>query len=159
MAYRIFFSHSEADRPWVAWLAGQAGAIGIKAYLYENDPQPGVYISEKVKAQIGACDALVVLLTVNSQYSAYVQQEIGVAEGIRKLVIPIVQPGVNEKALAMLAGKEYIPFDHLSPQTALLTFLNWLNHLSTHKSKEETSRNLALFGLAGLLLMAFNQDK
>jgi hypothetical protein len=118
-----------------------------------------VYISEKVKAQIGACDALVVLLTVNSQYSAYVQQEIGVAEGIRKLVIPIVQPGVNEKALAMLAGKEYIPFDHLSPQTALLTFLNWLNHLSTHKSKEETSRNLALFGLAGLLLMAFNQDK
>ena len=93
-----------ADRPWVEWLGVNAGSVGIVAYLYENDPRPGLYVSAKVKAQIAESDALVVLLTVNSQYSAYVQQEIGVAEGLGKLVIPLVQPGVDQRALAMLAG-------------------------------------------------------
>jgi TIR domain len=158
MAYRIFLSHSAADHPWVDWLGANAGSMGIVTYLYENDPQPGLYVSDKVKAQIAECDALVVLLTVSSQYSPYVQQEIGVAEGRGKLVIPMVQPGVDQRALAMLAGREYIPFDLLNPQAARQTFLDWLNCLSAQKSQEETNRNLALFGLAGLLLVALSQD-
>jgi|SRR5665213_2728645 len=156
MAYNVFFSHTAADHQWVQWLGANAGSIGIAVYFYENDPQPGLYISDKVKARIAECDALVVLLTVNSQYSPYVQQEIGVAEGQRKLVIPIVQPGVDERAMAMLAGREYIPFDFQNPQTALHAFLSWLNHLKT--SKEHTHTNLALFGLAGLLFAALGQD-
>lgn len=158
MAYRIFFSHSAADHQWVEWLGANAGSIGIVAYLYGNDPQPGLYISDKVKAQIADSDALVVLLTLNSQYSPYVQQEIGVAEGRAKLVIPLVQPGVDQRSLAMLAGREYICFDFLKPQTALQTFLNWLNCLSAQKSQMEANRNVALFALAGLLLVALSQD-
>jgi hypothetical protein len=158
MAYRIFISHSVADHPWVEWLGAHAGTIGIAAYLYENDPQPGLYISDKVKGHIAECDALVVLLTVNSQYSPYVQQEIGVAEGLGKLVIPIVQPGVDQRSLAMLAGREFISFDRQNPQTALQIFLGWLNSLSAQKSQEEANRNLALFGLAGLLLVALSRD-
>jgi hypothetical protein len=102
---------------------------------------------------------LVVLLTLHSQYSPYVQQEIGVAEGKGKLVIPMVQPGVDPRALAMLEGRQYIPFDFLKPQAALQIFLDWLNRLSTQKSQVEAGRNLALFGLAALLLTALSDER
>jgi hypothetical protein len=158
MAYRIFLSHSAADRPWVRWLGDNAGNIGIEAYLYENDPQPGFYISEKVKGTIAICDALVVLLTANSQYSPYVQQEIGVAEGTGKLVIPLVQPGVDARALAMLTGKEYIPFDFTRPYDTLQAFLDSLARLSAIKCQEETNRNMALFALGSLIVLALAHD-
>lgn len=58
MSYTIFVSHNSADRPWVEWLAGHAGRIGMVTYLFEHDPQPGMYISEKVKQQIRQSDAL-----------------------------------------------------------------------------------------------------
>jgi hypothetical protein len=58
----------------------------------------------------------------------------------------------------MLAGREFISFDRQNPQTALQIFLGWLNSLSAQKSQEEANRNLALFGLAGLLLVALSRD-
>src|SRR5262245_50402530 len=106
-------SHSGTDAPWVEWLANHAHNIGIEHYMYKHDQQPGRYISDKVQSAIATSDAVVVFLTANSQYSANVQQEIGFAEGRSKLIIPLVQPGIDSRALAMLAGKEYIPFNFL----------------------------------------------
>ena len=68
--YRVFMSHSGADRRWVEWLANQAHQIGIQVYLFQHDVQPGTYISEKIKQSIIAADAVVVLLTSNSVQSA-----------------------------------------------------------------------------------------
>ena len=80
MAYKIFLSHSGKDGAWIKYIAQRAAAIGVEAYLYEHDPQPGRSIAEKVKQAIAKTDALVVLLTRDGQASTYVQQEIGFAE-------------------------------------------------------------------------------
>lgn len=111
MPLDIFFSHGSADREWVQRITGSIEDEDVRVYLFERDARPGHYVADKVQHAIAACDIAVVLLTRRSHASAYVQQEIGYAEGRRKLVIPLVEKGVPKRSLAMLDGREYVPFD------------------------------------------------
>jgi hypothetical protein len=137
MAYNIFLSHSSLDASWVKWIKANAQQVGIEVYLYEHDPQPGRLVADKVQDAIKACDTLVVLLTGNSQFSPYVQQEVGAATALNKRVIPLVQPGVSQSSLAMLQGVEYIPFDFRNPQPALSTLLGHLQGAKQGKERGE----------------------
>ncbi|MGH9426947.1 MAG: toll/interleukin-1 receptor domain-containing protein [Terriglobia bacterium] len=148
MAYRVFLSHSSTDARWVKWIAANAQQVGIEVYLYEHDPQPGRLLADKVQAAIQSSDALVVLLTGNSQFSAYVQQEIGAAKALNKPVIPLVQPGINQATLAMLQGVEYIPFDFRNPQAALTTLLQ---HLQTARLAKERGQAIAVLLIGAII--------
>ena len=150
MAYNIFLSHSGADQRWVQWIADNARSIDINVYMYEHDIQPGTPIAVKVQSAIENCQALVVLLTPNSEYSPYVQQEIGFAHAKNKPIIPLVQPGVSQRCLAMLEGVEYIPFNPDNPELALSRLLNYLGKL---KEVRETDQAI-LMGLGTLFLLA-----
>jgi TIR domain len=167
MPFFIFLSHSSPDRNWVEYLKQQAESIGIQVYLYEHDPQPGVYISDKVQQQISASDAVVVLLTQHSQFSPYVQQEIGFAAARQRLIIPLVQPGTDPRCLAMLNGKEYIPFDFNNPQVALValqSFLTYLSRLSGFKdeqiraTQQQANATAVLLGFCALVVVALRAD-
>lgn len=155
MSYHVFLSHSSTDAPWVKWIALNAKNIGIEAYLYEHDPHPGTLIADKVKQAIRNSDALIVLLTHNSQFSPYVQQEIGFAEANRKRIIPLVQPGIETRCLAMLEGREYIAFNFHNPQGALSTLLDYLQRLKKGKENEQ----VALMGLGAIILLALLRGK
>jgi hypothetical protein len=147
MAYMVFLSHSGKDGDWTKYIASHASEIGVTAYLYEHDPQPGRSIAEKVKQAIMRCDAVVVLLTRNGHASTYVQQEIGYAEAKNKLVIPLVEPGLEQKGLALLEGREYIPFDFGDPAPGLSSLLSFLTGLKTKKDEIQ-----ALMAFVGLLI-------
>jgi hypothetical protein len=101
---RFFLSHSMKDQAVVELLKQQIDALGVELYLAEHDPQPGRLLADKVSEAIGRSDAVVVLLTANGAAAPFVQQEIGIARHAGKLVVPIVQEGIGENALAMLAG-------------------------------------------------------
>ena len=150
MAYNVFLSHSEADQQWVQWIDEHARSIDINVYMYEHDPQPGIQIAEKIQSAIDNCQALVVLLTPNSEYSPYVQQEIGFAHAKDKLIIPLVQPGVSQRCLAMLEGVEYIPFDPGNPELALSHLLSYLGKLKEVRERDQA----ILMGLGTLFLLA-----
>lgn len=154
MAYSVFLSHSSADSKWVRWIKANAQSIGISVYLYEHDPQPGRLIADKVRAAIQQCDAMVVLLTTSGQSSTYVQQEIGAAKMAKKLIIPLVQPGIDAN-LAMLQGVEYIPFDFHRPQEALKTLLPYLQKLKQTKENQQG----VLLGLGSLILLGLFSKK
>jgi hypothetical protein len=149
MAYKVFLSHSEADKQWVEWIRANAQNIGIEVYMYEYDPQPGNYVSSKIQRAIDDCHALIVLLTSNSQFSPYVHEEIGYALSKSKLVIPLVQPGVSQKALAMLQGREYIVFNTATAQDALSQLLNYLSRLKESHESDQT----VLLALGALLVI------
>lgn len=149
MGYSVFFSHSGTDKQWARWIAQSANGVGIKVYLYEHDPQPGVPIATKIKLAIQSSDALVVLLTSRGRSSAYVQQEIGYSEASGKLIIPLVWPGLQKDSLAMLEGREYVSFNPTNPQEALKTLLAYLQEL---KAKKEAKQ--ALLALGALILTA-----
>lgn len=150
MSYNVFLSHNEADKQWVQWIFENAQSIGINVYMYEHDSQPGMQIAQKVQAAIDNVQALVVLLTPNSQYSPYVQQEIGFAKAKGKLVIPIVQPGVSQRCLAMLEGSEYITFDPTRPEGALSHLLEYLQKLKEARERDQA----ILMGLGTLFVLA-----
>lgn len=137
MSYNIFLSHNEADKHWVKQISQNAKTIGVNVYMYEHDSQPGISIAPKIQDAINNSQALVVLLTNNSQFSPYVQQEIGYAQAKGKLVIPLVQPGVSLKCLAMLEGKEYIKFDPISPEGALSHLLAYLQKLKAGRESDQ----------------------
>jgi hypothetical protein len=152
VSYRVFLSHSAADGQWVKWIKENANKIGIEVYLYEHDSQPGRQIADKVKQAIAASDALIVLLTPNSQFSAYVQQEIGFAEASGKLIIPLVQPDVQDRSLAMLQGREHVRFVPHDPTKALDSLLDYLQRLKKAKETKQVQAALvAAFVLIALL--------
>ncbi len=150
MTYTIFLSHSSRDRAWVEWIAANAQGVGVSVYLYEHDPQPGVPIAAKVQERINLSDAVVVLLTRNSQASPYVQQEIGFAAARGKPIIPLLQPGVPKEALAMLEGREYVEFDFQQPQKALAVLLQYLQKRKALKEQQVA----VLVGVGALILIA-----
>lgn len=97
----------------------------MKAWLYEYDGRPGEYLPAKIINEIHNSAAVVVLLTRDGTESYAVHQEVGVAIGKNKLVIPLVESGIAPGALVLLQGLEYIEFDPANPTQAL-------NTLTTH---------------------------
>jgi hypothetical protein len=156
LGYSIFFSHSGADKQWAVWIAEAAKKGGISVYLFEHDPRPGMQIAQKIKAAISDSNALVVLLTPRSHSSAYVQQEIGYAEAQSKLIIPLVWSDVRKPTLAMLEGREYVPFDPANPQAALGTLLTYLQQLKAKKEATEAVLGFGALVVAALLMLKKN---
>jgi hypothetical protein len=116
----VFFSHATADREHVDVVRGQIEAMGAAVYMAEHDPQAGRLITGKIDEAIDRASLVVVLLTSTSASSAFVQQEIGLARGRGKPVIPIVDSRIVATIdLAMLSGVEYIPLDVERPAEAM----------------------------------------
>jgi hypothetical protein len=64
---------------------------------------------------------MVVFLSEAGAAAPFVHQEIGAANQAGKIIVPIVQAGVGTRALAMLAGIEYIEVDLTHPAAAMAT--------------------------------------
>jgi TIR domain-containing protein len=143
--YKVFLSHSLADAAWVNRIAKDAAGVGIDVYLSEHDQRPGNMLAEKVQEAIRDSDAVVVLLTANSESSAYVQQEIGYAKALKKSVIPLVERSINKQKLAMLHGVEYIPFEFQNPEPGLAALQGYL--LKSKLDKDTAQPLLALGAL------------
>lgn len=152
MAYRVFISHNSADLDSVRRLAAKARLVGVEAYTYEADPQLGRYLKTKIQERIGQCDALVVLLTTSGQAAPYVQQEIGVALAKGKVVVPIVEKGVEARALGMLQGVEYVVLDPVNPDLAFETVARRLGELYRQKRDNQAGIWVAVAGLIGIRL-------
>jgi len=154
---RFFLSHSMQDVPEVDKIREAVTALGVDVYLAENDPQPGAGLAKKVTDAIRASDAVVVLLTENAAASPWVQQEIGAARAVGKLIVPIVQKGVPT-GVGVLGGLEWISVDFGSPAEAMATVSSALEPLvRKHVEKLQLQQDflLALGALAVILLIAY----
>ena len=149
--YRVFISHSAADRLAVDQIASSCRGVGVEPYIYEHDQRPGQSVAEKVKSQIAASDAVIVLLTTKGADSSYVQQEIGVAVAHNKPVLPLVEEGVEEAKLAMLKGLEYVRFDGAKPDDALGAMAGEIQRL--HGKKQSRQQLYFAIGLVALLII------
>ena len=147
MPYRVFISYSGEDSKRVAQVRKALTAVGVEVYTYEEDPRPGAQLAEKVKNEIKRTDAVVVLLSEKGSRSAWVHQEIGCAEMAGKLVVPLVESGTPESRLALLNGREYVPYDPDAPGMALSKLTGFLGAKAGAKL---TGQAIAV--LAGVLI-------
>lgn len=126
-----------------------------RVYLAEEDVQLGTLVTGKVQAAIRRSDAVVVLITQQSETSAWVNHEIGYA--LRdKLVIPLVEVGVDMSRFGMLAGYEYARFEPANPTAAILALNELVLQKAGHKDMQQLVTILLLVGL--LVILAYGSE-
>jgi len=154
MAYKVFISHSTQARGLVITLANLLTKFEVEVFVAEWYLSPDEPLDKKVFSQIEKADCVVVLLTRNGIRANWVQQEIEYAIKVRKPIIPLVEKGVDPKGLAALQGKEYIEYDPLQPQGALLKASTYVKSLKLKKEEQEKALLIAGGILAFLLLLS-----
>lgn len=146
--YKIFISHTNGlkDMKVVRELASRIRAVGATPYIAEDDRQPGKYLSEKIKNNILSSDLVVGIWTIDATNSAYVNQELGFAEGKIPSFL-FVQKGVSPVGFA--EGKEYFPFDISDPTSGIVD-------LATYISKQKVNKEdfVTYLVIAGIILVA-----
>lgn len=158
MAYRVFISHSTQDQGLVISLANLLSKFEVEPFVAEWYLTPGERLDKKVLEQIKKSDCVVALLTRNGIRSSWVQQEIGYSLQQDKLVIPIVEKGIDSKDLAALQGKEYIEYDPYHYHQALTKLSTYLKSLKLKKQEKEKAL-LVLGGLLAFVLLVTGGGK
>ena len=154
MAYTVFLSHSMTaeDQPFVRSIADLLATQNVTCYIAERDSQVGQPLAKKIEEAIRTCDCVYALLTKGGNQSAFVQQEIGLATGIGKPVVPLVEKGLTVPGFKV--GVEWIEFDRANPQAALLQLAPHAVKQAAAKDKAEIVATLILAGFLAFLAFA-----
>lgn len=157
MVFTVFISHSTKDLNVVNEFAKWLRANNVVVHIAESQIQAGKRLSEKVSKLINQSDCILAILTIEGARSKWVNQEIGFAVRGGKLVVSIVEEGVEVKGF--LESLEYIPFNRRNPYDAVTRAVEYLRTLAIRKEEQERGRLifgglLLLFGLLALGAMS-----
>lgn len=90
MAYSVFISYSTRDLATANSLASWINHAGASAFIAEYAVAPGGPLSHDILSAIKGCDLFLLLWSDSARGSEWVPQEIGVAKGADKPVMPVV---------------------------------------------------------------------
>ena len=155
--FKIFASYSTKDIEKIKPILNNLLQIqGVKIFFADADLKPGDIISQRITQNIIASDIFLVFYSISTQQSPYVQQEIGVALGQNKIIIPLLLD--KTKPTGMLANIHYL--DLSDEQMRLSEFTRLYNFIVNNKQTKD--RNQLLGGLAlvgiGILALAASQN-
>jgi len=152
MAYKVFISYSTNDFPVVEHVRRLLTNPPVEFFIAEYSVSPGSQLNETIVTAIKNCDLFVLLWSRNSQFSDYVPQEIGIARGNNKPILPIVlEDGLQLPGF--IKELKYLPA-YRNPAESLL----WLQqHILARAEKQQQTNALVLLGLAAGLVWLFIQ--
>jgi len=90
MTLKVFISYSSKDMSTVTQIAEELEALDIDVFVAEHSIKPGENLNDSIIKNIKESDMFVLLWGKNASTSDYVKQEIGVARGADKQIIPFV---------------------------------------------------------------------
>ncbi len=152
MALRVFISYSTEDRSTVDFVASILAGASVELYVADYSLPAGAPLSEAIVAAIKNCDLFIVLWSVNSHSSHWVSQEIGIARGENKQIIPVVLNS-NLKPPAFIANLKYLDVPR-NPEAAFTWLRDNVIARATEKQKKET---LAWFAVGSAILWILSQ--
>lgn len=150
MAYQLFLSHSFVNEKLVEELKSSFKQPGVDLYVAESDPRYGSSLPSKIEEAINSSDALLVILTKDASNSASVNQEIGYGKGAGKMIIALVEEGVNPGVL--LQGTEQLRFSLDRLAEAFSKVVAFVERKA--KKKESDSTFWFLLGVAAVAIIA-----
>lgn len=153
MAYKVFISYSTADLALVNVIKTllSFSNASCQVFIAEYDVAPGTPLTQKIIEEIVAADLFLLLWSRNSKESEYVIQEIGVAKGRGKKILPLViEPQLPLPA--MITDLKYLPL-FKDPNRALNTLQQDVFREATSKGNTE---GLVLLGIAAVLLLTLS---
>ncbi len=125
--------------------------MDISVYSYDIDLRPGVNLPAKLINRIQVSDAVIALLTAQGAASPAVNQEIGAARQAGKLVIPIIEKGVDPARLTFLQGLEYEVLDRTNVSATIIRLTSRLGAL---KASNDRAKWIVATVVGGLFLWA-----
>ncbi len=152
MSYDIFISYSTLDIEVAKKITAYLSQIrDVSVFLSDSSLIVGT-LSDVLVNKIKFCDLFVVLYSKNSHGSTYVQQEIGVAKGNNKLMIPILLDA-EAKPSAMLQGISYLSiYDENIAKEQMPILYHYIVQESQKKASAQALLALgALFAIGYLL--------
>jgi hypothetical protein len=124
MAYNVFISYSSKNLHIVDWARATLAQPGAtEVFAAEYSVLPSQVLNDEIVRAIRACDLFVLLWSHDARASDYVPQEIGIALGCNKTILPVV-----------MEDKVPVP-----------GFITNLKYLPAHKNWEGSFRWLAQF--------------
>jgi 5S rRNA maturation endonuclease (ribonuclease M5) len=145
MPYKVFISYSTKDLMKVNNIREQLKREGVEVFVAEYSIKPGEELNKKIIEEIKNCDLLVYLCTKNSMKSKYANQEIGIAKGNNKDIIPIItQKGLKPPAL--INNLKYLNIDNSIDE------INDYISLQIEGKRQKRTNNLILIGTIMLII-------
>ncbi len=109
MAYNVFISYSSKNLRIVDWARATLAQPGLtEVFAAEYSVLPGQALNDEIVRAIRGCDLFVLLWTHDARTSDYVPQEIGIAIGCNKAILPVVMED-NVPVPAFIANLKYLP--------------------------------------------------
>jgi hypothetical protein len=154
MAFKVFISYSTRDLTRTKKVKQLLEVAGAQVFVAEYSVAPGSDLARKIVAAIKDCDLFVLLWSHHAKNSEWVPQEIGIAKGCSKPVIPVVLHRSAEVS-GFLRGVKYLPL-YEDPKKAL----TWLQrNVAAQASEKSKSESMIWLGISGVLLWLLAQDK
>ena len=130
---RVFISYSFEDRTFAQRVREALASAGIGTYLDTEELPPGTDFASAIRNAVRSADAVVVILSDKAIVRRQIQFEIGMAQGLGKLVVAVVAPGSRPdlSLVTSLADTYVLDADSLKgPELGAL-----INHaLGTHQT-------------------------
>jgi len=113
--FDVFISHDTVDYQLALKVHDILDKIGFNPYIYELYPQYRKTIPEGIRDAMKSCSACLVLLTFSSIQSIWVHQELGLAYGLPRIIIPVLQIGVEFEVKGFVEMVSHIDYDPNNP--------------------------------------------
>lgn len=150
MAFSIFISYSTRDLQIVNALRHHLEATGVGVYVAEYSTQPGQSLPAEIRRAIETCDLFLLVWSTNAQSSEWVPQEIGIATGLKKLIMPVVLHG-GLKLPAFLSDLKYLKL-YENPGAAM----GWLQKFVVERAEKKKIDGLVALGIVGAILLGLS---
>jgi hypothetical protein len=160
MPTTVFLSHAIADLDLVVKVEQHMRPLDVKLYKYEDDPQGGGSLALKLDQRIRESDVVVVLLTKNSELRPSLHSEVGIARTLGKLIIPVIELGLDAHQFVFLQGLEWVVLDTANIDHTLLQLQLSVKHYqdAAHDNAQVIGVLLILIGVL-LVYWAMSQKK
>lgn len=148
MSYPVFISYSTLDLAVAKSLREWLNSAGASVFLAEYSVQPSQPLSANIANAIRGCDLFILLWSSNAKTSEWVPQEIGIAKGAQKPIMPVILHAGIELP-GFIRDLKYLEL-YKNPQAAT----QWLRNFVMTQQKKKEADTLMLFGIAGAIVIA-----
>ena len=146
-------SYSTQDLPLVTRVQRVLADASIQVFVAEHSVQPGDSLGAEITTAIESCDLFILMWSRGSKESAWVQQEVGMALGRKKSVLPILLAH-GLKLPGFLTGIKYLRA-HQDAEGVLA----WLKQNVYERAEaKQRSDGLVWLGVAAAVLLILSSE-
>ncbi len=158
MAYNVFISYSTKNLPIVQWARNTLTQPNhIAVFAAEYSVQPRQVLNATIERAIRSCDLFILLWSHDARASDYVPQEIGIAKGCNKIILPVVmEAGV--KVPGFISDLKYLPA-HKDWDGSFKWLTNFVRSNANNLAKKKILGGVAMAVLAGIALFSQGDDE